>query len=228
MISEWIWTLLFGCGGVSRTRLGGSAGFWWWWEVLISISKVLTFAFDHLVISGISYSFLWLEPVPSVILLASVCSARCPSLSWVSVVRVLSAGKVHRGLAFRPASWLKMKSWYRACPRRYVASTVCMLTCMDWSPRDPGHKMAPSPALVVRSLPGGHLSSGREGAQMSGAQNGVCPRSCFTSTCPSSYVASVVHTLTCADWSLSTLNDFDDELFYGTVNKTNSFHSSFF
>ena len=32
-----------------------------------------------------------------------------------------------------------------------------------------------------RALPGGHLSSGRESVWMSGAQNGVCPRSCITS-----------------------------------------------
>jgi hypothetical protein len=32
-----------------------------------------------------------------------------------------------------------------------------------------------------RSPPGGDLSSGGEGAQMSRAQNGICPRSCVTS-----------------------------------------------
>ena len=43
------------------------------WSVLVPVSKILTFAFCHLVISGIScYSYLWLELVPSVILLASV------------------------------------------------------------------------------------------------------------------------------------------------------------
>ena len=52
------------------------------------------------------------------------------------------AGKVHRGRAFRPASWLKMKAQNRACPRRCVASAVCTLTCTDWSPKDMGHKMA--------------------------------------------------------------------------------------
>jgi hypothetical protein len=41
-----------------------------------------------------------------------------------------------------------------------------------------------------RALPGGHLSSGVEGVRVSGAWNGVCPRSC---------VASVVCTVTCAD-----------------------------
>jgi hypothetical protein len=90
-------------------------------------------------------------------------------------------GKVHRGLVFRPAYWLKMKVWNRACPRKCVASAVCTLTWRAWSLRDPGHKIAPSPAPAVRALPGGHLFSGGEGAQMSGAWNRVCPRSCATS-----------------------------------------------
>ena len=62
--------------------------------------------------------------------------------------------------------------------------------------------MAFSPALVVRTLLGGHLCSGREDTQMSGAQNGVCPRSCVASAFPRSYVTSVDCTLTCADWTL--------------------------
>jgi hypothetical protein len=42
-------------------------------SVLVSVSKILIFAFHHLVISGvICYSCLWLEIVPPVILLASV------------------------------------------------------------------------------------------------------------------------------------------------------------
>jgi hypothetical protein len=40
---------------------------------LVSVSKILTFAFHHLVISGVScYSCLWLEIVPLVILFASI------------------------------------------------------------------------------------------------------------------------------------------------------------
>jgi hypothetical protein len=97
------------------------------------------------------------------------------------------------------ASWMKMKTRNKACPRRCVASAVCMLTCTDCSPRDFGHKMALSPALVVKGLQGRHLSSGRECAWMSGAGNGVFPRSCVASACPRSGVDSVVHTLTCAD-----------------------------
>ena len=34
--------------------------------------------------------------------------------------------------------------------------------------------------------PGGHLSSGREGARMSGARNGVCHKSSVAPTCPRS------------------------------------------
>jgi hypothetical protein len=68
-----------------------------------------------------------------------------------------------------------------ACPRSCVTSAVHTLTCADWSLRDPGHKIAPTLALAVRALPGEHLSSGREGAQMSGSRNRVCPRSCVTS-----------------------------------------------
>jgi hypothetical protein len=40
-----------------------------------------------------------------------------------------------------------------ACPRSYVASVVCTLTCTDCSLRDPRHKMVPSPALEVRPTP---------------------------------------------------------------------------
>jgi hypothetical protein len=80
---------------VSRTRWGGNSGFWWWWEVLVSVSMILTFAFFHLVISGvICYSCLWVDLVPPVILLASVSTTGSPTLYWVWVVRVVSAGKL--------------------------------------------------------------------------------------------------------------------------------------
>jgi hypothetical protein len=50
--------------------------------VLVSLSKILMFAFRHLVIFVVScYSCLWLELAPPVILLASVSTPRIPTLS---------------------------------------------------------------------------------------------------------------------------------------------------
>ena len=50
--------------------------------ILVSFSKILTFAFHHLVISGVScHSCLWLELVPPVIMLASVSSPGSLALS---------------------------------------------------------------------------------------------------------------------------------------------------
>jgi hypothetical protein len=73
---------------------------WWVYWVLMmpsglgSVSKILSFAFHHLVISGIScYSCLWLDLVPPVILLASVNTPGNPTVPWVSVVRVFSTSK---------------------------------------------------------------------------------------------------------------------------------------
>ena len=63
--------------------------------VLISVSRILTFAFCHLVNSDAScYSCLWLELVPQVTLLASISRPGRIALSLVSVVRVFSAGKL--------------------------------------------------------------------------------------------------------------------------------------
>ena len=62
---------------------------------MVSVNKILTFAFRHLVISGVScYSCLWLELVPQVIMLASISRPGRLALSLVSVVRVLSTGKL--------------------------------------------------------------------------------------------------------------------------------------
>ena len=62
---------------------------------MISVSRILMFAFCHLVISGAScYSCLWLEFVPQVIMLASISIPGRLALSFVSVVRVFSAGKL--------------------------------------------------------------------------------------------------------------------------------------
>ena len=63
--------------------------------VLVSVSKILTFAFHPLVISGVScYSCLWLELIPQMIMLSSISRPGILALSLVSGVRVLSAGKL--------------------------------------------------------------------------------------------------------------------------------------
>ena len=63
---------------------------WVMWEcwvlmmvsVLVSVSKILTFVFHHLVFSGVSYYFCrWLKLVPPVILLASLNRPGGPALS---------------------------------------------------------------------------------------------------------------------------------------------------
>ena len=100
------------------TRWSGSAVF------LISVSTILTFAFGHLVISGAScYSFLWLELVPQVIVLASIsrpgrlhlCSEFQLSEDSLQASYPLT-GKVHRYMALRPPSWPKKKAQNRTCP----------------------------------------------------------------------------------------------------------------
>ena len=100
------------------TRWSGSAVF------LISVSTILTFAFGHLVISGAScYSFLWLELVPQVIVLASIsrpgrlhlCSEFQLSEDSLQASSPLT-GKVHRYMALRPPSWPKTKAQNRTCP----------------------------------------------------------------------------------------------------------------
>jgi hypothetical protein len=69
--------------GVSRIRCGGSTGFWWCQVVLVSVSKILMFAFHHLVISGVRCSScLWLELVPSVSQKDCVSTPGRPALSW--------------------------------------------------------------------------------------------------------------------------------------------------
>ena len=100
------------------TRWSGSAVF------LISVSTILTFAFGHLVISGAScYSFLWLELVPQVIVLASISRPGRLHLSSEFQLSEHSlqassplTGKVHRYMALRPPSWPKKKAQNRTCP----------------------------------------------------------------------------------------------------------------
>ena len=135
-------------------------------------------------------------------------SPRYPGTRWLSMaVRILPGGHLSSGgersprcLEPKMGSVLEAISHLPAPEAVWLLQSarspraVCELTCADWSPRDPGHKMASSPAQADRALPGRHLSSGREGAQMSGPRSGLCPRS---------YIASAVRTLTCTDWSLS-------------------------
>ena len=107
----------FWCVEVSRTRCGCSTGFLWCLVVLVSVGKILTFAFHHLVISGVRCSrCLWLELVPSVSLLASVSTPGRLAISWVQEsehsleTNSPLAGKVHRGLRISSTSWLRMKA----------------------------------------------------------------------------------------------------------------------
>jgi hypothetical protein len=120
--------------------------------VLVSVTKIVTVAFHHLVISGICwYSCLWLELVSPVILLASVSTPGSPTLSWVSVVSILSVGKLPscRESGQRSGSWLcllaedKGPNW--PYQRMLVASVVHVLSCKDWSLRDLGYKVEFSP-----------------------------------------------------------------------------------
>jgi hypothetical protein len=115
--------------------------------VLVSVGKILMFAFHHLVISGVScYSCLWLELVPLMILLAFITM---------------------------------------------------------------GHETWETSSLLVRALSAGKLSSCREGAQISGIRTcllaedegpkqGLSQKPCRFGL-SQKLLASVVHTLTCAD-----------------------------
>ena len=85
---------------------------------LVSVSKILTFAFRHLVISGGGcYSCFWLQIVPLVILLGSISRPGKLALSsefqlsehYLQASSPLT-GKVPRYLVFGAPSWQKMKA----------------------------------------------------------------------------------------------------------------------
>jgi hypothetical protein len=106
------------------------------------------FAFHHLEISSVRCSsYLWLEVVPPMILLASVSTPGIPTLSWVPVVRALFAGKLSccREVAQRSGSQLCLlaedEGLNGSCSRSSVASVAHVLSCSDWSLRDLGYKM---------------------------------------------------------------------------------------
>ena len=115
---------------------------------MVSVSKILMFAFHHLVISGVScYSCLWLELVPLVILLVSISRPGKLALSsefqWSEQSLQASfplTGKVHRYLVFGPPSWPKMKAQNRIFPRSCVALARKVAGCLE-------PKMAPPQKL---------------------------------------------------------------------------------
>ena len=133
----------------------GIAEFWWWWLVLVSV----TFAFCHLLISGVScYSCLWLEIVPLMMLLASISRpgwlAFSSEFQWSEYSQQASSpltGKVHSYLVFGPPPGRRWRPKTGPFPEAVllwpvteaVVSVVHTLTCADYFLRSPGTKMAP-------------------------------------------------------------------------------------
>jgi hypothetical protein len=157
-------------------------------SVLVSVSKILTFAFRHLIISGVNcYSCLWLELVPLMILFASISRPGRLALSWVSVVRALSVVKLFscREGAQISGIWtcllaedkgLKQGLSHNLCSFCSSHSQLCRLLLVgsgnqDGSPRCCGEAFQ---------------DTGREGGQMSRARNMVCLRNSVASGCPRS------------------------------------------
>ena len=128
----------FGCVGVPRTGWGGIAGFWWWWVVLVFVCKILMSAFHHLLNSRVScYSCLWLEFVPLVIVLFATSRPGRLALSWDSVVRALSAGRLSSCREGAQKSGLQTcllaedESLKQDLSQKLLASLVHTLTCAD-------------------------------------------------------------------------------------------------
>jgi hypothetical protein len=110
--------------------------------VLVSVSKILMFAFHHLVISGVRCSScLCLELVPPVILLAPVSIPGSPRDQSTLQASSPLAGKVHRAGA-QLCLLAEDEGPKGPCPRSSVATAAHVLSCEDWSLRDPGYKMA--------------------------------------------------------------------------------------
>jgi hypothetical protein len=151
------------------------------------------FVFCHLVNSGVScYSCLWWELVPLVILLFSTSWLGRLALSWVSVVRALSAGRLS---SFREGAQISgvqtsLLAEYEGLKldmsQKLLASVDHTLTCAEYSRGVLDPKCLPQ--MLRQSPPSlaGHLSSGREGARISGAPKGGCLRSSVAPACPRS------------------------------------------
>ena len=127
---------------------------------MVSVSKVLTFTFHHLVISGVScYSCLCLEIVPLVILLPSISrpgrlvlssefqwselfcrhahllQGRCTVIWYLDLLLAEDEG---------PKQNLSQKLCCFGLSQKLLISVVHTLTCADYFLPSPGTKMAPA------------------------------------------------------------------------------------
>jgi hypothetical protein len=68
--------------------------------------------------------------------------------------------------------------------QKLLASVVHTLTCVDCPPRSPRTKVAPTEPEAEASGPGGYLSYGPKGGQMSGAKNGATSEALWLSPVP--------------------------------------------
>ena len=175
---------------------------------MFSVNKILIFAFCYLVISGVRcYSCLWLELVPPVVLLASVSTLGIPTLSRVSVFRVLSAGKLSscredaqrsgaqiclldededlkRGLSQKLCCFCSPCAFLCRLVSEGLGTQYGSLTCSG------GQSPPRWPPLLWRGKVPGCLEVRSASWLKVMAQNGACPRSC---------VASAFRRLSCAD-----------------------------
>ena len=113
---------------------------------MVSVSKILTFAFCHRVISVVRcYCCLWLELVPPVILLGVQLSpeSQCSEQSLQASCSL--AGKMLQISGVQICLLVEDEGMSGLCPRRPVSSVASVLSCVDWSLRDLGYKMLLSP-----------------------------------------------------------------------------------
>jgi hypothetical protein len=179
---------------------------------LASVSKILMLTFSHLVISGVSlYSCLCLEIVPLVILIFSISRPGRLALSsefqWSQYSLHASSpltGKVHRYLAFRPPPWPKQDLSQKLCcfglSQKLLASVVHTLPCADnfWRSLKTKMSSAAAEAKPSRAERTPILWPGRWPDVWS-PKRGLPQKLC--GSCRSQKLfASVVHTLTCADY----------------------------